>query len=71
MPRNRGGKGEEMDEVTRLENEIEREIAEMRQLKREVPPGSDAEMRQFQLDSHIGGAEREISALEQYRRERR
>jgi len=51
-----------------LRSEIEGKIADIQQLKREVPSGSDAEARQSQLDSGIASAERELSALDQLRR---
>jgi len=59
-----------MDDVTRLQGEIRDELAEFAQLQREVPSGSD-EIRQFQLDSSIASAKRELSALEEFKQGRR
>ena len=58
-----------MDEVTRLENQIHGTMAEAERLKREVPPDrSDSESRLSQLNTEIREGNREIAALESYRR---
>jgi hypothetical protein len=51
--------------TTSLINELRGKIADLERLKQELPANcSDSEIRRFQLDSCIRGAEREISALE-------
>jgi len=57
-------------EVTRLEGKLHDELAEIAQQKREVPAGSDAEIKQFGLDSRANSANRQLSALEEFKQGR-
>jgi hypothetical protein len=59
------------NEVTRLERKLHDELAEIAQQKREVPKGSDSEIRQFGLTSRADSAERQLTALDEFKQGRR